>query len=377
MELQALNSLPGAVLLVDAAGSILFANGAFRALVGYSDEDPCAKVFEQVFHKSSRPKIKQIWSLLENRSNAICETGVFLRRRSGRKCEVDLNMKWVVQGGNEVLVVTFHNLTDLRRAQHEREVALRDIHRLSKLAELGKLSAGIAHELNNPLMIIHGFAESLLHELQSGLWDPLHIEEQAQRILQASDRMSKIITNMMKMARQEEPPFRETDLIDVVHESLTLLHDRLQDGQVELQILNKISDARVSCEPGLIGQILTNMVQNALHALAKIEGPRKIKIEIRRSDESGAHLQLAVWNNGVPIPERLKGHIMTPFFSTKPVAQGVGLGLAISQSIMDQHGGKLFFTSSEKEGTEFVLDFPAAASGEIQQKKKTSGSKAA
>ncbi len=362
LELKALDSLPGAVLLFNAEGEVLFANSAFKEMMGYHNEENYLATFEKVFHKSSLAKARQIWPLMQNRSNSLSETGLFVRRRSGKKTEVTLNMKWAAGPTGEVLVATFHDLTELRRVQGEREYALHEINRMAKLADLGRLSAGVAHEMNNPLMIIRGFAESLQQDLLDHTWDPERAQGHVQRILQAADRMSKITTNMMKLARDEEPLFRITDLAEVTQETLLLLTHKIEDAKVDLDIIYATSDRTVRCEAGQIGQILINIVQNALHSLSKSKHhQRNLRLEIRRSDESDVMLQLAIWNNGPAIPEKLKGHIMTPFFSTKPAGEGVGLGLAICQGIMDQHGGKLFFTSDQDKGTEFVLEFPAAS----------------
>lgn len=363
MELRTLDTIPTAVLLTDGDGNIQFANSAFKALMGFPEDHPYTGRFEEIFHKSSQPKIRQIWPLLNNRSNSVSESSINVRRKSGKRAEVSLTMKWAVGPTGEVIVATFHDLTELRRAQRERENAIQEIHRMSKLADIGKLSTGIAHEMNNPLMIIRGVAESLQHDLSEAPAENPIAAEKIKRILQATDRMSKITTNMMRMARDEDPNFKLTDLAEVVQEGLVLLKPQLQEEHVDLEVNFSTQHRNARCEPSQISQILINIVQNALHALSKVKtGDKKIRIEVRPSDESEAVLQLGIWNNGPPIPEKLKGHIMTPFFTTKPSGEGVGLGLAICQGIMDQHGGRLFFTSDATAGTEFVLEFPLATS---------------
>lgn len=311
-----------------------------------------------LFDNQERKRARAIAMVLRENSGArvLEEAEMLVRRRSGRRQAAKVTASTLAVGRQRLILVSLADLAEQKRLQTERETAIKEVMRISKLADIGQLVAGVAHELNNPLTVIQGFAENieLLLDHEEISREELHL--QLHPILRATDRMAKIISRMMRMVRQDDFRMSNVDLRDVVLDAFNFMHHRLDDFGIEVQ-WNLQEQLPVHCDPNQVEQILLNLLSNAVHALRKNREGRVICVS-SELDDSGVRLK--VHNNGPPIPEDIRDRIMSPFFTTKPVGEGTGLGLALSYGIMKAHGGDLRFTSSATEGTEFILAFPKA-----------------
>ena len=218
----------------------------------------------------------------------------------------------------------------------------------SKLASLGELSAGIAHEINNPLSIIAGNA-SLLENFRN---DPVKYQQKIETIHQSIDRISKIITGLKKFARGGDPSARApTPLSKIVKESLLMTEGRAKRHSTELQ-LNIESHAQILCNNIEIEHVLINLVNNSIDAVKGLE-EKWIKIYLfEESDE----LILQVQDSGPGISSEIQKKLFQPFFTTKPIGEGTGLGLSISKGILDQHFASLI-VKTEAVHTCFEIRF--------------------
>lgn len=225
---------------------------------------------------------------------------------------------------------------------------------LTRLAEMGRLAANVAHEINNPLMVVQGFAENIELLLTTDTFSRDEIQVQVLEIIKACQRMSRIVNKMNRMSRSQKLRLFVVDLAEVALNSVDFLKSQIQgaDVTIEFDFKNPIP---IKCDAVQVEQILLNILSNALFALENQEGDRQIRISF---EQFGKWQQIKVWNNGPPIPEAAQAHLMSPFFTTKPEGEGTGLGLAVSKAIMQVHGGDLSFQSSAERGTEFCLSFP-------------------
>jgi len=270
------------------------------------------------------------------------------RRSDGTKFDVELFAREKEFDGLAVQVVAVRDVTQ-RKLQ---EVILR---RNERLASLGTLVAGIAHEINNPLTYIRGNLELVALAAQEIQDDPRaapskagEIFEEATVALRGIERLGELAQGLRKVAR---PPTRErkpTDVNEVVQQILPVIRAKAA-ASTRIELRAEASRQVMASEDEL-AQILLNLALNALDALA-VRGER---VELRTFDE-GESAVIEVSDDGPGIREADKAGIFTPFFTTK--AQGTGLGLSISHSIAQDLGGTLTFTSSD-EGTTFRLTIP-------------------
>jgi C4-dicarboxylate-specific signal transduction histidine kinase len=241
-----------------------------------------------------------------------------------------------------------------RRMREELQSLQRQVIRQERLAAVGQLVSGVAHEINNPLQAILGFAELL--QMQADVSDS--VKTDLRLIQKESARACNIIRNLAMFARQqpgEAAPVRLTDVITSVAE---LRQRRLASEQIELR-LEDGSRQYVSAVLTELQQVLLNFVVNAEQAiLASGRLPGRITI---RSRDLGGRVMLEVEDTGPGIAMDNEAKLFQPFFTTKPVGQGTGLGLSISYGIIDSLGGRIGYRSAPAGGAIFYFDLPAAS----------------
>ena len=230
-----------------------------------------------------------------------------------------------------------------------------------KMASLGQLVAGIAHEINNPLAFVLNHAatvETALGGIQSDMHSSLS-EAGGKKLAKAQTRLAEmqeglarvkeLVLNLRTFSRLDEGNFKTVDIHESIDSVLLFLKHKM--GQIQLE-KRYGANQPVSCYAGQLNQVLMNLIANAVDA---IEADGKITIETR---ESGNHLLISVRDTGPGIPKDIQQRIFDPFFTTKPVGQGTGLGLAISYQIIQSHRGAIEVRSEENAGTEFTVRIP-------------------
>lgn len=282
----------------------------------------------------------------------IKENDLKIRRRAGRICDVNLSAVTTQIQNQAWLVLTLQDLTEIRHQENEREKLIEETARVSKLADIGRLAAGMAHELNNPLAILMGYVENLSINVQEPHIDKEKVLEDIIPIERAAQRMSKVITKMLSKMRNEPQVLKPTSLRRIVEDTLALLEGILASQSISLEV--EVEDCWIQCDGTSIEQILTNIVTNACNALES-QKERKLRV---RADSKGQMVRVEVWNNGSAIPEEVRPKLFTPFFTTKAVGEGTGLGLYMSYQIMKAHQGELSFDSDSERGTSFYMTFP-------------------
>jgi len=230
-----------------------------------------------------------------------------------------------------------------------------------RLAALGELSAGIAHEINNPLAIIRQEAEWMQLMLKNAVIELEQVQElrgSLHQVIQQVERCTQIIRNLLDYARQREPVVQAVDVNRIVEDMTMLVEKEARNNNIaidrrydpELPLID--SDA-----PGL-RQVVLNILSNACQAIGK-DGTITI---ITRSGAND--LEIVIQDTGSGIPAENLGKIFVPFFSTKPLGQGTGLGLAISHGLIQQLGGGIRVTSTVGLGTTFIITLPRQAKAE-------------
>lgn len=231
---------------------------------------------------------------------------------------------------------------------------LMEFMQLTRLAEMGRMAANIAHEINNPLMIVQGFAENIEMMLGEENFSREDMRVQILEIQKACQRMSRIINKMNRMSRSQKLRLHVVDLAEVSLNAVDFLKVQIADHDVRLEF-DFEKPLPIKCDVVQVEQIVLNVLANAIAALASRPEDRRIRVSF---EEVGPWQQIRIWNNGPAIPKEVQSKIMYPFFTTKESEGGSGLGLAVSKAIMEVHGGDLTFSSSEGLGTEFILSFP-------------------
>ncbi len=222
----------------------------------------------------------------------------------------------------------------------------------ARLAALGEMSSGIAHEIRNPLAAIHIAATQITEHSNN----PAQVAELGERIQRIVMRASRIIEGLRSFSRDASgDPFVTTPVERIISDTLELCGKRLADNGVTLTVTGASPDLALECRPVQLSQVLMNVVSNAYDALASAT-ERWVQIEVRRDGEV---CEIAVSDSGPGIATELRPRIFEPFFTTKDVDRGTGLGLSLSRGIVQAHHGTLELDTASP-CTRFVIRLPLA-----------------
>lgn len=271
-------------------------------------------------------------------------------------CDEDLQIISTIASQAAVAIENARLVNELQHTIESLKMAQDQLVRHEKLAALGQLVAGVAHELNNPLTSVMGFTELLLAEDL-----PPSIRQDVERIGHGAARCARIVRNLLTFAR---PAVQERQLVDL-NRVVTLVLD-LQYYRLRVDSIEVICDLAPTLPPVLadsyqLQQVLVNLIANAHHALTTVEGPRRLSICTTQDGES---IRLTVEDTGPGISSEVLPRIFDPFFSTKRVGEGTGLGLSTAYSIVEAHGGHIDVQSEPGRGACFTVVLPVSE-GEI------------
>jgi PAS domain S-box-containing protein len=275
-------------------------------------------------------------------------------RRDGTHLELEVHgVPMLYQGRPHVLTIT-RDITEKKHSEAELARERDSSYRREKLAALGSLLAGVAHELNNPLSVV--VARAVLLEEQG---NP-STRNAAAKIRSAAERCARIVRTFLAMARQQ-PPRREPVAIDgVIAAALEIAGYTMRNHGVELQVECAGELPMVMADADQLHQVLLNLLINAQQALQDRSGPRRIRIA-SRFDAAASQLRITVADSGPGIAEPLCARVFEPYFTTKPIGMGIGVGLAVSLGIVEAHGGTLTVDRAEEGGAAFTISLPVAA----------------
>ncbi len=239
---------------------------------------------------------------------------------------------------------------------HELKRAHDHVLHVEKMASIGKMAAVVAHEINNPLAGILTYAKLLRKWADRDEMKGGKLQEAAQcldLIAAESRRCGEIVKNLLNFSRTAPMNLETTDLNSVIDRSIRLVQHQLDMGGIELHLDLAEDLPRVQCDPAQIEQVLLALVMNALDAM-----PHGGNLWLRSRDASTEGVRVEVRDDGTGISPEILPQIFEPFLTTKETGHGVGLGLAVSRSIMEHHGGKIEVQSDLGKGTTFTVTLP-------------------
>ena len=254
--------------------------------------------------------------------------------------------------GPEKLYGYFVDITEQKRLQSQ-------MIRSSQLASLGELAAGVAHEINNPIGGVINYAQLILNKANS---DSIEADL-SKRIIKEGDRIATIVKQLLSFSRQGEIEHKLHDIQLLIDVPLALLGKKLEHDGIIVEVSIDENIGQVNCNAQQIEQVLLNLISNAQYALDKkntqTKEEKKIQITAKRvMKENSPFMLLEVKDYGIGIPEDVLPKIFNTFYTTKEIGTGTGLGLNISESIMELHGGKIEVDSVEGEYTKVTIKLP-------------------
>ena len=339
----AFDALTEGLGVVGPGGQVLRANRALASLAGLPPEALVGAEFTAVV-AGQAPRAKELLAAAQRVEHP---APVEIRReRDGRRLRLAAAPLWGPAADGSVVILV-EDVTEQRALEAQ-------LIQNEKMASIGQLVSGVAHELNNPLTSIAGLAELLLEPARR-LPDPTRAHLRV--IHDQAERAARIVRNLLTFARPSSLVKEPVDLNDVVARTALLISYELRQRGIELE-------RRLDPEPVVVigdryelQQVLLNLLTNAVHALStlELERPRRIRLGTGRAE---GHAVLAVGDSGPGVAPVLVPQLFTPFFTTKGLGQGTGLGLSVSYGLVEAHGGRIAYRQSEEGGAEFVVTLP-------------------
>ncbi len=262
-------------------------------------------------------------------------------------------------------LITKH--TELREAYVQLEKANAELKSMQdtlvqsgKLAALGELAAGIAHELNQPLTAIKGFAQetiAILKDQNSYEMNRANANSYLQEVVTGADKMEKIISHLRNFTRKSTEDFQTVDIHTIIEESLYMLDKQLKSRGIKIEKEFTRDLPSIYCNPFQFEQVFINLATNARDAI-EMKKEQEGKIIIRTKKLSDHMIEVQYEDNGCGIPEHVRSKIFNPFFTTKEVGKGMGLGLSISYGILSRVNASILVESTQGKGTIFTIKIP-------------------
>jgi two-component system NtrC family sensor kinase len=357
MEAEALltgvaDSAESGIVLFDPDGNLRLANGRCVQFLGLSRQEIAAvktwrALATSVAANFREPeKMLQRWNEIANRPGETSWDELELLRPSRRTIERIARPVLDADGKLMGRLEIYRDVTSQRLVQGK-------LLHTEKMAGLGQLVSGIAHELNNPLTSILGYSQLLLGRR---LTAPQ--EADGRLIHQEAERAARIVKNLLLFAREVRPERRPVSLNEIVERTLSLRNYELRVENIELSQELAQDLPPVIADPAQLQQVLLNLLVNAEQAIRQGSGEGSIRVRTRKT--AAGRVSFEIFDSGPGIPQEIIPRIFDPFFSTKPSGAGTGLGLSITCGIIKEHGGEISVQSQLGHGAKFIVELPAA-----------------
>ena len=373
-----------AIVATDPKGRITFANRSMQEMLfgQAGQEEKLMGVPMAQLYCGGLPEAKRIMAILRERGRLLnYETTMAM---NGRIIPI-LTSASLLKDERGTIVGTLgviKDLTEKKKLEEDLKKAQAELVQKDKLAAIGRLASGVAHEMNDPLTSVLTFSNLMREETHEG--DPSR--ESLDIIIKEATRARKIVSDLLSFSRESKPALEWIDLNDVLNISLLLLEKQgaLEKIGVQMNLAKELPLVRA--DSGQMHQVFSNILLNAIQAMAppargkEDSGslPRERKLVIRThfyeapEDSFGGHpspagpfIRIVIEDSGRGISPENLNKIFDPFFSTKGTGEGTGLGLYIVSGILKKYGAQYHLESSEGRGTTFTVDFPLSESGKV------------
>jgi len=348
----ALEQAADSVMLTDAQGRIEYVNPAFERCTGYARHDVVGRI--AYVARPGDAAHETLWRQL--RSGEVFRGVLNARRRDGTEYLEETTISPLRDANGLVthFIGTGHDVTQRALAeeavrQHQTEMA-----HVARLSTLGEMTSGLAHELTQPLCAITTYAQTCLRVIKAGDAKPEQLEYGLEQVVKQAEIGGAIFRRLRNFARKGEQVRRDISLAELIREAVSLIQADLTQNQIELRCQGR-GTPMVRVDPIQIEQVFINLMRNSIDAMAECERERR-RLSIRHRCLGSAAVQVLISDHGPGCPAEIVSRLFQPFFTTK--LHGLGIGLGISRTIIEAHGGTLQLHRTSARGTSFEFTLP-------------------
>jgi PAS domain S-box-containing protein len=348
------NTVPAHVWSASPDGTVDFVNERLLEFVGLSSDDLLGSKWESVLHPDDRARFDSDWRDAVKNGQSI-EREVRMRRGDGQhRWFFVRNVPLRDESGN---VTKWYGsgieIEDLKRAEQEREQLRADLAHVNRVSTLGELAASVSHELKQPIAAAMINANACIRWLKQTRPDLDEAVEAAMRIVKDGSRATEIIDHLRSLYKKSPPQRELVNTNEVAAEMLMLLRGEASRYSIVTRTELAGEVPKITADRVQLQQVFMNLMLNAIEAMKDTGGELTVKTELGQGDQ----LLISISDTGVGLPAERTDEIFSAFFTTKP--QGSGMGLAISNSIIQSHGGRLWASANNGRGATFQFTLPA------------------
>jgi PAS domain S-box-containing protein len=342
-----LESFPDLIVVVDLQERYTFVSARVRDLLGYQPEDLLGKKISEI--QGHAPELLALYREVASSDRILgsAEYGTRHRDGSGRTMRASASQFFDAEGKLAGVIISVHDITMERKFEQQ-------IVQSERLAAMGAMIGGVAHELNNPLTSILGVSE-LLQDSQT----TEAAQKQIAILQQQARRAAEIVHNLTYFSRPPSPGQTRVSLAEVVERTLNLHAYSLRKNNITVDFLREPALPYVQGDPHQMMQVFLNLILNAEQAIREARDRGTLRIRLGKTEES-------VWasflDDGPGIPPDILASVFDPFYTTKRPGRGTGLGLSICKSVMKEHNGTIEAANAPGGGAVFTVTLPAANS---------------
>ena len=342
------DSFPDLIFVVDAQRSYTFVSPKVKEVLGYEPQEVIGLLFGERTHPEERSAALAVYDDLLRGKRSFASIEIRVRHKQGewRRLRCHFSPLFDENGKIEGVVISGRDITELKRMEEQ-------LIQAEKLAAMGQMLAGVAHELNNPLTAILGATELLR--------DRVSVDDNTKRQLDMTHRQARraarIVQNLLEFSRPASPQKKTLDLNAVIDRTLQLHEHSFRRNAVEVDFRPSAGLSFTVGDANQLIQVFLNLVSNAEQAIREVRPSGRVQI---RLGQNGSRVFAAVQDDGVGLKPEVLSKIFDPFFTTKRPGGGTGLGLSICMSIIREHGGNIEAENSPDGGAVFTVYLPIA-----------------
>jgi two-component system sensor histidine kinase DctS len=353
-----IDTIPYGVQENDTSGIITFSNPSHQRSLGYAEDELRGKaIWEVLESEAEKPSLKEYLAYLVAEQPQPTPYITRNKTRDGQviDVQVDWNYKRDEQGRVVGFVSVITDITEQKKIEEQERQHLLQLAHVSRLSTLGEMATEIAHEINQPLTVIASYGDTCLRMLSTDNWEQEDVLEALGQINHQAERAGEVIRQIRNFVRQNESHRSTVDINELVQEIVQLVEVEARWHDVDIQLQLSDIAASVLANRILIQQVLMNFVRNAIDAMS--DGHNGLRqLTIQTIMKNGDVIEVAVHDTGPGLSPESADQVFNPFYTTK--ADGMGMGLPISNSIIKAHEGQIWVTTNNDGGSSFAFSLP-------------------
>lgn len=363
--LALLNAAADAMIIINHKGEIELFNHAAETVFGYSQSQVMGRNVKILMPTPFKEQHDQYLNNYQTTGTAkIIGTGrqVKARKASGEIFPIYLSVGQVKSAGPTKFVGIIRDISEQEKNRKEAEESRERLSQVTRLQTMGEMAAGIAHEINQPLSAISMYAEACKRLLNNPGTGHEQLENTLEKIAGQAHRASEVISHLREFVKKRHAQFESVELNRLIEETIRLAMLDTRILELELSVRLYSDEIFIAADPIQIQQVLLNLIRNAIDAMEDMPGAA---LTVTSDLVDSNHAEVSVADTGRGIDKEHQASIFTPFHTTK--ASGMGMGLAVSQTIIHAHGGTLTFAARPTGGSVFSFRLPATPDSDMKE----------